>query len=97
MRNWDFQPPGVSSVSVGVLFYIVNNEPCVTTRMSQGAILQVCDGVHKNDPFCVVYLQDDRNLWFKGEYCYANKQFKFTSVGLAAVPDVILMMQLVAP
>lgn len=97
MRNWDYQPPGVSSVTVGVLFYIVNNVPCVTTRMSQGAILQVCEGARKNDPFCVVYLQDDRHCWYKGEYCYSNQRYKFNAVGLASVPDVILMMQLVAP
>lgn len=97
MRNWDYQPPGVSAVTIGVLYYIINNVPCVSTRMSHGAILQVCEGAHKDDPFCVVYLQDDRRNWYKGEYCYANKRYNFTSVGMAAIPDVILMMQLVAP
>lgn len=97
MRNRNFQPPGVNSITIGVLFYIVNNVPCVSERMSQGAILQVCDGVHKDDPFCVVYLQDDRSHWYKGEYCYANQRYNFTAVGMAAIPDVILMMQLVAP
>ena len=97
MRNWDYQPPGVSSITIGVLYYIVNNVPCVSTSMSQGAILQTCAGVHKDDPFCVVYLQDDLSRWYKGEYCYANQRYKFTPVGLPAVPDIIIMMQLVAP
>lgn len=97
MRNWDFQPPGISGATTGILFLIVNNVPEVSTRVSFNAVLQVCDGAHKNDPFCMVYLQDDTRRWYKGEYCYANQRYKFSDVGLASVPDVILMMQLVAP
>lgn len=94
--NWDFEAP-LSKASCGILFLIVNNEPEVTLRMSFNAILQACEGVRKNDPFCVVYLQDDNRRWYKGEHCYANQRYKFTPVGLAAIPDVILMMELVKP
>lgn len=97
MKNWNYQPPGISGLTTGILYYIVNNVPCVSTRLPSSAILQVCDGAHKNDPFCVVYLQDDRHCWYKGEYCYANQRYKFSDVGLASVPDIILMMQLVKP
>lgn len=97
MKNWDYQPPGISRLTTGILFLIVNNVPEVSTRVSLNAMLQVCDGAHKNDPFCVVYMQDDRHCWYKGEYCYANQRYNFTAVGLAAIPDVILMMQVVMP
>jgi hypothetical protein len=97
MKNWNFQAPGISGLTVGVVYYIVNTVPCVTTRLLSSEILQVCEGARKDDPFCVVYLQDDFGSWYKGEYCYSNQRYKFNDVGLASVPDVILMMQMVAP
>lgn len=81
----------------GVLYLIVNNEPEVTLRMSFNAILQSCEGVRKNDPFAVVYVRNDNGVWYKGEHCYSNERYKFAPVGMAAVPDVILMMELVKP
>lgn len=89
--------PKVSNLTTGILFTIVNDVPDVTVRLPFNAILQVCDGAYKNDPFCVVFMQDDSGNWYKGEYCYANKRYNFTSVGLAAVPNVILMMNMVKP
>lgn len=82
---------------VGVLYLIVNNEPEITTRMSINAIQGWCDGVRKNDPFCVVYVLSDEQRWYKGEYCYNQCKYFFHVVGLAAIPDVILMMELVKP
>jgi hypothetical protein len=96
MRNYAWAPD-ICPVSMGTLFLIVNNVPEVSNRDSFSAFMQVCEGVRKNDPFCVVYLQDDARRWYKGEYCYANQRYKFSNVGLSSVPDVILMMQLVAP
>lgn len=80
-----------------MLYLIVNNEPEVTLRMPFNACLQTCDGVRKNDPFAVVYAKNDAGCWYKGEYCYSNERYKFAFVGLSAVPDVILMMELVQP
>lgn len=97
MKNWHYQPPGISKLTEGILFLIVNNVPEVSMRVPLNAMLQVCDGAHKNDPFCVVYMQDDGHHWYKGEYCYANQRYNFSPVGLAAIPDVILMMQVVMP
>ena len=85
------------NLHVGVLYLIVNNEPEITTRMSINAIQGWCDGVRKNDPFCVVYVLSDEHRWYKGEYCYDKRKYLFFGVGLAAVPDVILMMELVKP
>ena len=81
----------------GVLYLIVNNEPEITLRMPYNAILQWCEGVRKNDPFSVVYARNDSGCWYKGEYCYSNQRYHFTFVGVAAIPDVILMMELVKP
>ena len=81
----------------GVLYLFVNNEPEITLRMPFNAMLQWCEGVRNNDPFAVVYVRNDDGFWFKGEYCYSNQRYKFASVGMAAVPDVILMMELVKP
>ena len=80
-----------------MLYLIVNGEPEVLRRMPYNAILQWCEGVHKNDPFSVVYARNDSGCWYKGEYCYSNQRYHFTFVGMAAVPDVILMMELVKP
>lgn len=81
----------------GVLYLIVNNEPEITLRMPFNAMLQWCEGVRNNDPFAVVYVRNDNGCWYKGEYCYSNQRYKYNPVGMAAVPDVILMMELVKP
>lgn len=98
MNNWkttkDRPPLGLS---MGVVYQVVNNDPNITTSLTYNAILQWCEGVRKDDPFCVVYVLGHTHTWFKGEYCYSNQRYKFTPVGLAAVPDVILMMEICQP
>lgn len=89
--------PKASTGTMGIVFTIVNDVPDVSIRLPFNAILQVCNGAFRNDPFCVVYMQDDSRHWYKGEYCYSNKRYNFTAVGLAAVPNVILMMDMVKP
>lgn len=95
-RNWDFVAE-LGPNSYGVLYTIENNVPDVTIRLSFPEILTFCEAAHENDPFAMVHLQDDQRCWYKGEYCYANGRFKFSRVGLAAVPDMILMMELCKP
>lgn len=85
------------SLFTGVAFIIANDVPEMTTRMPINAIQGWCTGVRKNDPFCVVYVLSDEHRWYKGEYCYDKCKYLFFDVGLAAVPDVILMMELVKP
>lgn len=89
--------PRATNITQGVAYFVVNNVPEISDMLFFNDLLKICDGAFRNDPFCMVYMQSDSHHWYKGEYCYSNKRFYFTAVGLAAVPDVILMMDMVKP
>lgn len=95
-RTWNTIAP-LSAASFGVLYAIINEVPDMSIRLQFNEILAFCGAAHENDPFAVVYLFDDERRWYKGEHCYANQRYKFLPVGLAAIPDVILMMQVCQP
>lgn len=96
MKNYDFNRP-LGDYEMGILFLIINNVPEVSHRTYYRTLCFMAKDAQRDDPFAIVFLQSEQGNWYKGEYCYADCRHKFIPVGLAAVPDVILMMNMVKP
>lgn len=96
MRNFNFNPPLVE-YSMGTLFLVVNEIPEVGHCTYYSTNLKIAQEAKDEDPFAIVFLHAEQGTWYKGEYCYTNGRYKFTPVGVAAVPELILMMNVVKP
>lgn len=94
-RNWDFLAP--DTFVFGCVVVEVNGCPDVSIRLDLSEIRQFAKRAYLNDPFALVYVFDDDQRWFKGEYSYANEWHNFTRVAVASVPAIIQMTHMVKP
>lgn len=96
MRNYEFAPP-LGDFDMGILFLIVNDVPDVGHLTFFKTNQNIACEARQHDPFAIVYLRSVQGTWYKGEYCYSNSRYKFLPVGMAAVPQLILMMDVLKP
>lgn len=82
---------------MGTLFLVVNDIPEVCNKTYFRTNLCTAQEAQKNDPFAIVFLLNERGVWYKGDYCYTDRRHKFIPVGMAAIPELILMMNVVRP
>lgn len=82
---------------MGTLFLVINDMPEVCNKTHFHTNLDTAKEAQKNDPFAIVFLLDERGAWYKGDYCYTDRRHKFLPVGMAAIPELILMMNVVRP
>lgn len=82
---------------MGTMFLIINDQPCDVETHRFADICAIGFKAVQCDPFAILYLRDMQGVWHKGEYCYSNQRHKFLPVGLAAVPKLILMMEVLKP
>lgn len=96
MRTFERAAPN-GDFSMGTLFLVVNDIPEVGHCTYYKKNLITAREAKDEDPFAIVYLLTEQGTWFKGDYCYTDGRHKFLPVGLAAVPQLILMMNVVKP
>lgn len=96
MRNYNFSPP-LGEYDMGTLFLVVNEVPEVCNKTYLRTNICTAQEAHKNDPFAIVFLLDERGAWYKGDYCYTDRRHKFIPVGVPAVPELIRTMRMLQP
>jgi hypothetical protein len=96
MRTFERAAP-FGEFSMGTLFLVVNDIPEVCHCTYYKTNLKIAREAKDEDPFAIVFLLTEQGTWFKGDYCYTDGRHKFTPVGKSAVPQLILMMNVVKP
>lgn len=96
MRKKDWSAP-LGEYSLGTLFLVVNDIPEVGHCTHFRTNLMLAREAKDEDPFAIVFLLSEQGTWYKGDYSYADSRHKFLPVGMAAIPELILMMNVVRP